>query len=97
MLQDILVDSANPVLPQAVNQAAAGALARAGTILATAETLLSAAHEEPSMAIQLRAESLLREIDAGFAGYELPVELLTIRQQLSDIVEPAHVQENNDS
>ncbi len=101
VLQDILLESANPVLPQAVSQAASGPLARAGTIIPAARLLLSELSNgvESSSAMLLRVESFLREIDAGFAGYELPQELKDIRQQLVRIMEhtPIMVDGANDS
>ena len=87
VLQDTLAASANPVLPHAVNQAAAGPLARAGAIQAAAEQLLAQA--TPDEIWSLRAEAMLREIDAGFYGYDLPSALADIRSRLAAAITPA--------
>ena len=84
VLQDTLALSANAILPHAVHVASAGPLARAGAVLSTGERLLA---ERPETIIEdspwaLRAEALLREIDAGFSGNNLPEMLLPLRQQL---------------
>lgn len=89
VLQEILLESTNPVLSDAVSQAASGILARAGVIISAAQSLLHnlPAISPPSCATLLRIESILREIDGGFAKHELPKELKQIREQLINVME----------
>ena len=90
ILQLILQQSANSVLPQAVSLASVGPLARAQTIQAKASRLLE---NEPSTfdaqnleAWTLKCEALLREIDAGFFKEQLPSELAVLREKLAHSV-----------
>lgn len=87
VLQDTLSASANPVLPHAVSQAAAGPLARAGAIQSAAEQLLAQAGTDEVWI--LHAEAMLREIDAGFYGYDLPPALADIRARLVSAIQPS--------
>lgn len=91
VLQQILQQSANAVLPQAVSLASAGPLARAQAIQANASRLLEnkplTSDGQALEAWGLKCEALLREIDAGFSKEQLPAELAVLRDELVRIVE----------
>lgn len=91
VLQQILQQSANTVLPQAAHFASSGPLARAQVIQANGEQLLGSKPEgadgQQLESWTLKCEALLREIDASFLKEQLPAALGSLRTQLSDIVE----------
>lgn len=91
LLAESLAASANATLGNACLEASLGPLARAGKIVEAAEALLSAppsAEADPQGHADwlLRAESLAREIDAGFAAEALPDDLRTVRTRLTEVL-----------
>ncbi|MBL8604223.1 MAG: AAA family ATPase [Myxococcales bacterium] len=91
-LRELLARSRNATLGAAVEEASAGPLARADRITRDADALFADAAStiEPTPSagpdrregLQLRAEGLLREIDAGFPPGAVPSDLLTVRQRI---------------
>ena len=89
-LREHLAAAANPTLPYAAEDAAAGAAARAARLVAEASALLAqldAADGADPRTLHLRLEALGREIDAGFPPGELPEDLAEMRARLRSRVE----------
>jgi len=88
VLQKTLVQSENSVMAEAVSNASAGPAARAGRIELDAGRLLAQrpAALEADDPWSLRAEALLREIDAGFAAGQVPEALAGLRGRLAEAV-----------
>ena len=86
-LADLLRESTNTALTSATLDASNAPAARAARIVDEARTLLTEAASTPEAQKQkkLRAESMLREIDASFAADARPPALSEVRSLLSDV------------
>jgi MoxR-like ATPase len=87
-LRDLLQRSENGALLAAAEEVTASPRARANRLLLVAERVLREEHtlavdaEDPRPSWRMRAESVLREIDAGFAPAAAPPELAVARAAL---------------
>ncbi|MBL8955030.1 MAG: AAA family ATPase [Myxococcaceae bacterium] len=90
VLGDVLRASENAALPAAAEEASLGPLARAHRLAGAAGELLDAPPEEADVmatqAWRLKLEGVAREMDAGFPPEQLPENLKTLRQRISDAV-----------
>lgn len=87
-LAELLRDSVSQALSSAALDASNAPAARAARIVDEARMLLASAASMPEEQSQkkLRAEAMLREIDASFAADARPPELSDVRTRLSDLV-----------
>lgn len=83
VLDGLLVDAENPALVAAATDASRGPLARAHALVEDAAALLGAPNASDE-AWRLKAEGVLREVDAAFAPGALPAALGDARRRLSD-------------
>ncbi len=90
-LRDLLDASDSEALPAAAEAASMGPAARARRLIEDGEAVLGEKPSEPTdrAGWQLRAEAVLREIDAGFDPSALPAPLAELRARLAAEVEPA--------
>jgi MoxR-like ATPase len=85
-LADVLAESENQAVPNAVEEASLGPLARATRLVAAGEEALGAHPGDDEAGgmeeWRLRIEGILREIDAGFAAEAMPSALEDVRGRL---------------
>jgi MoxR-like ATPase len=92
LLAALLAAGDNGVLEAAALEATQGPAIRARRLAGAADELLTAAAAAPGDAAagwRLRAEALLRDIDAGFAEAARPPELSDRRARLIEVLGPA--------
>ncbi|MBZ0185429.1 MAG: AAA family ATPase [Candidatus Obscuribacterales bacterium] len=77
-LSDLLMQSENESLTHAVEELSLGPLARAKRIVETARLLLAKSDGDEDRLLAL--EGIAREIDAGFAPDNMPIELKEVRE-----------------
>lgn len=80
-LEQELAASASSTLIEVAEEASRGPLARAHRLAEAGRALLG--QRQPNVQWQLKAEGILREIDAGFLPQELPDELRSLRHDLA--------------
>jgi len=86
-LADLLVSAESRLLPHAAEELSAGPIARARRLVAAADDLLRSSSDSLDRDARLRAEAVLREIDAGFAPGALPSDLADVRSRLIALVQ----------
>ena len=87
VLADLLAASESAILPVAAEELSAGPVARARRLVVASNDLLGIAESDFDSDVKLRAEAILREIDAGFAPDSLPTDLAETREQLILLVQ----------
>lgn len=89
LLAAVLAEGDNGVLQAAAEDASQGPVIRARRAVVAADELLATIGGERSEDWRLRAEALLREIDAGFAEAARPTDLAARRTALIEAIGPA--------
>ncbi|MCP3878709.1 MAG: AAA domain-containing protein [Sulfitobacter sp.] len=86
-LADLLAAAESRTLPHAAEELSAGPLARARRMVTASAGLLASADQDLGPDERLKAEAILREIDAGFAPDSLPDDLGEVRAQLVSLLQ----------
>jgi MoxR-like ATPase len=89
LLAAVLAEGDSAVLQAAAEEATRGPLIRARRLTAAADELLAIDGGGRAEPWRLRAEALLREIDAGFAEADRPLDLRARRAALVEAIAPA--------
>lgn len=85
-LAELIEDSSNSALPTAAEQLSAAPAARARRLVKAAGEIDLGGETGDDPDMRLRAEAILREIDAGFAPESLPDDLAAIRESFSTLL-----------
>lgn len=83
LLRDLLESAENPTLPSAAEAASKGPAARAARLTRTAHTLLAIEDEGRDEGWRLKAEAVLREMDASVAEDQRPTAMAAAREALA--------------